>query len=365
MSPVAAKPAKQSSMGPKDYGYSNARLRGMRSHLLRGAAIEQLIETPDLHALIQALLQTGYAPDIEEQLIRGHGIVEVTDGLKHNLVRTYRKVFGFMNGEAKDICGTLLGRWDVFNIKTILRGKHIGLDAGEIQEGLLPVGALTQVDLDGLLLQGDIKGVVDIAGTWELPQAPAMRQGFSEYQKTGELADFELALDRYFSDWASKRLSKRNRNYAMARKILGMQVDIANLVMVFRSARENLQPEQSAEYFLLGGQSIGLEFYQQLAGLSDVDEILDQLRATHFGKVLDDAALHYLETNSVASFERALEDYYTRKVIAVGGTDPLGAGIPLSFLWSKENEVTNVRIIAKSKAIGIPAERTRRELILV
>jgi vacuolar-type H+-ATPase subunit C/Vma6 len=34
-------------------------------------------------------------------------------------------------------------------------------------------------------------------------------------------------------------------------------------------------------------------------------------------------------------------------------------------LWSKQNEVTNVRIIVKSKAIGIPAERTRRELILV
>lgn len=365
MSPTAAKPAKQSSMGPKDYGYSNARLRGMRSHLLRGSAIEQLIEAPDLHALIQALLATDYAPDIEEQLIRGRGSAEISDGLKHNLVRTYRKVFGFMNGEARDICGTLLGRWDVFNVKTILRGKHVGLETGEIQEGLLPVGALTQIDLDGLLLQDDVKGVVDIAVTWELPQAHAMREGYLEYQRTGELADFELALDRYFADWAAKRLSRRNRNYAMARRILGMQVDILNLVMVFRAARENLQPEESAVYFLQGGQAVNLEFYQQLAALSDVDEILDQLRATHFGKVLDEAALNYLETNSVASFERALEDYFTRKVIAVGGTDPLGAGIPLSYLWSKENEVTNVRIIVKSKDIGIPAERTRRELILV
>lgn len=365
MSPAAVRESKSSGMSPKDYGYSNARLRGMKSHLLRGDALERLLETTDLHDLIQALLETEYAPDLEEQLIRGRTAAEVSDALKHNRVRTYRKVFGFLNPEAKDICTTLLGRWDVFNIKTILRGKHVGLESGEIQEGLLPVGALSQIDLDGLLIQSDIRGVVDVAVTWGIPQAPAMRDGYQEYQRTGELADFELALDRYYSDWATKRLSRRNNNYAMARRILGMQVDILNLVMVFRAARENLQPDQSQTYFLEGGKTIGLDLYQELGALSDVDEILDKLRGTHFGPVLDDAALHYLETTSVASFERALEDYFTRKVIAVGGTDPLGVGIPISYLWSKDNEVTNLRIIAKSKAIGIPIERTRRELILV
>jgi V/A-type H+-transporting ATPase subunit C len=323
------------------------------------------MDAPDLHYLIQELLQTEYEADLEEALLKGRGAAEVSEALRSNLVRTYRKVFGFLNEEARDICGTLLGRWDVFNVKTILRGKHVHLSAGEIGEGLLPVGALSQVDLDGLLAQSDIRGVVDTASTWELPQAPAMREGYAEYQRTGELADFELALDRYYAEWASMRLARRNRNYAMARRILGMQVDILNLVMVFRTARENLEPTETATYFLQGGSDVDFDLYQSLTALSDVDEILDRLRATHFGTVLDDAALHYLETTSVASFERALEEYFTRKVIAVGGTDPLGVGIPLAYLWGKENEVTNVRIITKGKAIGIPAERTRRELILV
>jgi V/A-type H+-transporting ATPase subunit C len=365
MSPAIAKPERAPNAGARDYGYANARIRGMRSRLLRADALDRLMEAPDLHQLIQELMQTEYAQDLEETLLQGRGATEISEGLKRNLVRTYRKVFGFLNDEAKDICSTLLGRWDVFNIKTILRGKHVQLSAEEIGEGLLPVGRLTQIDLDGLLAQGDIRGVVDTAVTWELPQAPAMRDGYVEYQKTGELADLELALDRYFAAWAAERLDRRNRNYVMGSRILGMQVDILNLVMVFRAARENLQPEQSEEYFLYGGRDVSLDLYQQLTALSDIDEVLDGLRGTHFGKILDDAAVRYLETTSIATFERALEDYFTRKVIAVGGTDPLGVGIPIAYLWGKQNEVTNVRIITKGKAIGIPADRTRGELILV
>jgi V/A-type H+-transporting ATPase subunit C len=268
----------------------------MRARLLKSERLEHLLGFADMQALIQELMQTELAPYLEQTLIHGHTAATVDEALKLNLVATYRKVLGFLNAEAHGICTTLLGRWDVFNVKTIVRGKHLHLMAEEIAEGLLPVGVLSQIDLDALTGQGDVRGVVDLAATWELPQAPALRTGYAEYQKSGDLADLELALDRYYANWAAARLGRRGKNYAIARRILGMQVDILNLVMVFRAARENLQPELSADYFLLGGLDIGEDLYQRLAGMSDVDEILDGLKGTQYGKVLDDASLQYLET---------------------------------------------------------------------
>ena len=364
MSPSAATGTERRS-NTSDYGYANARLRGMRARLLKRERLEHFLGITDLQQLIQELMQTELAPHLEETLIHGHTAASIDEALKRNLVATYRKVLGFLNDEAHGICTTLLGRWDVFNVKTVVRGKHLHLMAEEIAEGILPVGALSQIDLDGLVAQGDVKGVVDVASTWELPQAPALRSGYAEYQRSGELADLELALDHYYADWALKRLTRRGANYAIARRILGMQVDILNLVMVFRSARENLDAATAADYFLLGGLDVDADLYERLAGLSDVDEILDGLRGTQYGKLLDDAALRYLEDLSLAVFERALEDYFTRKVLALGGTDPLGIGIPISYLWGKQNEVTNLRIIVKGAAVGMPAERTRKELILV
>lgn len=365
MSPTAAPRAADPGISHTEYGYTNARLRGMRSRLLKRDRLEHFADYSDLHQLIQELMQTEYAPDLEEALIHGRSAAEVGEALRLNLVRTYRKVFGFMNGEAVEICGVILGRWDVFNMKTILRGKHAHLSNNEISEGLLPVGSLSQSDLDGLVKQPDVRAVVNTATTWGLREAGALREGLNEFQRTGELADFELALDRHFAERAERELARGNRNHQMARRILGIQVDIQNLLMVFRVARANLDATQAQRYFLPGGADLTIDTYTRLAALSDVDEILDGLRGTRFGPVLEEVATDYLETLSIATFERALEDYLTRKVIAMGGTDPLGVGIPLAYLWSKLNEVTNLRIISKGIAMGVPTDRMRRELILV
>lgn len=366
MSPNAAMTTSaHANSSKRDYGYANARVRGMRSRLLRTEMLERLTEAADLHQLIQELMQTEYAPDLEEALIHGRGPNEVGEALRLNLVRIYRKVFGFLNEESADICGTILGRWDVFNLKTILRGKHVHLSNAQILDGLLPVGALTQSDLDGLVRQPDVRAVVDTAMTWKLAEGVALREGFAQYAKTGDLAEFELALDRYYAQWAAARLAHGNKNHVLARRILSIQVDISNLLMVFRVARANLEVAEAERYYLAGGADVTLDLYTRLATMSDVDEVLDGLRGTRFGVVLDEVAERYLETQSIAVFERALEDYLTRKAIALGGTDPLGVGIPLAYLWSKNNEVTNVRIIARGIALGMPTDRMRRELILV
>jgi len=357
--------ARTNAPGGKDYGYSNARIRGMRSRLLDRAFLDGLIAAPDLGHLIQDLSDTEYGPDLDEALIHGRDAASIDEALKSNMVRTFQKVTGFLNQEAREILSTLLGRWDVFNIKTILRGKHMQLTTEEIEEGLLPVGYLTQIDLEALAMQNDIKGVVDTAATWGLPFANAMTQGYTAYMQSGELADLELAMDRYYTDWAAKRLSRRRPNMRMAMRILGMQTDILNLVMVFRLQKADMENVQVDSFFLEGGLSVDQDLYGELAQMSDVDEVLDRLRGTPYGKTLDETAIKFLEENSIAVFERALEDYLTRKALALASGDPLGVGVAIAYLWAKQNEITNLRIIVKGKAVGMPVERVREELILV
>lgn len=362
---LAATQTRKQATGGKDYGYSNARIRGMRSRLLDRAFLDGLIATPDIQRLIQELSETEYGPDLEDTLIHGRDAAAIDEALKNNMVRTFRKVLGFLNEEAQYLVTTLLGRWDVFNIKTILRGKHMHLTAEEIAEGLLPTGQLTLVDLEALAMQDDVRAVVDTAITWGLPYGSALREGYSEFLKSGELADVELAIDRYYTNWASQRLRRRGANSKLAKRILAIQVDIANLVMVFRLQKADLESVDVADFFLEGGAEIKPELYIELAKMSDIDEVLDRLRGTPYGKTLDDAAMKYLEENSIVVFERTLEDYLMRKALMLGTGDPLGVGVVIAYLWGKQNEITNLRIIVKGKAVGMPVERVRGELILV
>jgi V/A-type H+-transporting ATPase subunit C len=185
------------------------------------------------------------------------------------------------------------------------------------------------------------------------------------YIADNELAVLELALDRYYTGWASRRLRGRRSNYKLARQVLGVQTDAINLLSVFRLLRADMEGMDVSALFLPGGSAISEKLFLELAGMSDIDEVLDRLKGTPYGKTLGDAAMRYLESNSVATLERTLEDYVARKAIGAWRGDPLGAGVIISYLWAKENEVTNLRIIIKGNSVGMPPDRVRRELIVV
>ena len=365
MSAAVTQPRTQQTPAGGDYGYANARIRGMRSRLLDRAYLDMLISAPNVKQLVQELDGTEYGQDVEEALIHGVDATNVDLALKSNMVRTFRKVQSFLNPEAHYLVATLLGRWDVFNVKTILRAKQLQLGTDELSEGLLPAGELSVVDLEELASVEDVRAVVDTAVTWGLPIAVPLREGYAEFMKTGELVSLELALDRYYTEWAARRLSRRGKNPKLARRVLATQIDVGNLVMVLRLQKEDITEIDAANYFLPGGAVIDIGLYETLTGMSDIDEVLDRLRATPYGKSLDDTAMIFLEQNSISVFERALEDLLTRRTLGLAKGDPLGVGVSIAYLWAKQNEITNLRIIVRGKAVGMPVERVRKELILV
>jgi V/A-type H+/Na+-transporting ATPase subunit C len=349
----------------RDYGYSNARIRGMRSRLLPAAFFDRLMQCPDLNATIRTLSETEYGPDLESRLLHGHTFSVVDEALKANMVRTFRKVLKVVHGEALFIVQTVLGRWDLFDIKTIIRGKHMHLPPDEIAESLIAAGEMTPVELNALVHLEDVRSVIDTLRIWGVPYATALREATPEYFATESLATLELALDRYFAGWTAKRLDNRRENYQLARGVLAAQVDATNLVTAFRLLNADLEGEDKVSLFLPGGAHVSAELFKQLTTLSDIDEVLDRLRRTPYGQALEGAALLYAERGSISVLERVLEDYVMRRALATSHADPLGAGVLISYLWAKQNEVTNLRIIVKGSSVGMPADRMRGELILV
>jgi V/A-type H+-transporting ATPase subunit C len=349
----------------RDYGYGNARTRGMKSNLLGAAFFEELMAVSDLSKMIQLLMGTQYGPDLEARLIQGHTPAVVDDALKDNMVRTFDKIMGFVSDEAKLLSVTLLGRWDLFNVKTIIRGKHMKLKTETIVDSLLPVGEMTQVELKELAGLEDVLAVTDTLWTWGVPYSIPLRESVQEYLKESDLSVLELALDRYYSQWAAKRLTSRRANYKLARMILGLQVDSTNLVTAFRLLKADTTEMDVKRLFLPGGVHVTEELFLGLTSLSDVDEVIEALKGTPYSAQLEKVLIPYMDANSISVLERALEDYVMRKALGSGFGDPLGFGVMVSYLYAKQNEVTNVRIIVKGNAVGMPADRMRKELIFV
>ncbi|NTU72176.1 MAG: V-type ATPase subunit [Coriobacteriia bacterium] len=348
-----------------DEGYANARLRGMRSHLLPLSFYERLIEAPDLNQVVKELMDTSYSGDLEDQLVHGRTAAVIDEALKHNMIRAYRKVLKFLHPNARMLLSTLLGRWDVFNLKTILRGAHNHVAFDDVKSSFFPVGYLSAEELEALSKLDDVRVIIDTMAMWDYPYAAPLRRAYPEFSKSNDLAPLELALDRQYAEWAASRLIGEAPDVDVARRILGMQIDTLNLVMVFRLLKADVESIDASGYYLEGGRVIRKEQFLELARLSDVDEVLDRLKSTAYAEALDAAALRYLENASIPVFERALEDLLMRRALLSGVRDPHGVGVAIAYLFGKQNEVTNVRIIVKGKAVGMPADRVREELILV
>jgi V/A-type H+-transporting ATPase subunit C len=239
------------------------------------------------------------------------------------------------------------------------------VDIEQIKASLMPLGYLSETELEALARAGDARGVVDTLRTWESPYAAPLRDGWAAYHTSGDLSDLELELDKYWAAHTAQTLSKRRNNYQVARRVFGTQIDVLNLVMVFRLLRADADQVRAERYYLDGGRYIHGDLFVELSHLSDVDEVLDRLRRTPYADALDNAAMRYLEFNSISVFERAMEMKLLRQAMLTGVRDPQGIGVPITYLYAKQNEVTNLRIIIQGKAVGMPAERVREDLILV
>ncbi len=151
-------------------------------------------------------MATEYGPDLEAELVHGRTAAVIDGALKDNMVRAYQKVLSFLHPSARTLLSTLLGRWDVFNIKTIIRGAHNKVPLDEMKASFFPAGYLSEEELEALAQFDDVGAVINTMAMWGLPYAAPLRQAFPAYTEDHDLAPLELALDQQYTSWASARL---------------------------------------------------------------------------------------------------------------------------------------------------------------
>ena len=347
-----------------DYGYPNARIRGMKSHLFDAVFYQKLIAEQSLQGIISLLTKTPYGPDINAAMIKYKGIQGVDEGLRINVMRTFRKVYEIVDAEGRRLVVILIGRWDVANIKTILRGKQIGVTADVIQESLIPAGELDENVLREIAMQIDVKSCIDLLATWEIPYAQPLTDTFSEFVKTGRLTPLELALDKFYYEESLRQLRKRRLNTGLVKEILIREIDFTNVMTVLRCVREELPASDAEVYLIPGGKELPFDRVKSLLEKSNVEDVIFELQDTSYYNVLKNQLESYFESGSLSVLERRMEEMIVRKGISMFKGDPLSIALIIGYIWAKYNEVINLRIIARGKVVGMPEERIREALVL-
>lgn len=337
----------------------------MKGRLLDPAVFETLILKPDVESIITELGTTAYKDEIEKASIQHSGIMCIEVALRRDFTSSFRKIFGFMRGdESEKYIKILLGRWDVQNIKTILRGKNIHIPTAEIHDCLIPAGELDDTTMIELVKQPDVKAVIDLLATWGISYAKPLTRNFREYSEKRDLAILEYAIDRFYYNNALRMVKGGGYDDSLVREMIMTEIDVTNIKNVFRMIRDRVDSDEAKDYLIEGGTLLDTEKLLTMVKTGTFAGAIKHLEATPYA-FLSRVPEEILKAQKLSVLEKDLEKYLIKLGVSRFLGDPLSIAVPIGYIWAKYNEVTNIRIIARCKTADVPEKEVRGELVYV
>jgi V/A-type H+-transporting ATPase subunit C len=338
--------------GSKKYPYITARVRAMKSKLMPREVYPKLMNM-DIAEITRFIEESEYKENVDELAQQYTDIDLFEHALNQNLARTYRKLQRISRDEPNYLITEYLRHWDIWNIKTILRGKNYGADLEEILDTVVAAGQLGYrqlTEIAGMNSIEDIKAALDLT-----PYYPVI-----EDYDGAMLSDVENNLDKlYYSRLLASLGSTKAEKLSL--KFIRTEIDIKNLKTLFRTKKAALDKTIIFELLIPGGIEIKTADLNKLASLQWSD-FLKALEDYSYWSELSDVVS--AEMDSLKDMEAVLDKYALAFASKISHYYPLSILPIFDYMLNKELEVRNIRTIVRGKEAQLADEIIRKQLVI-
>ncbi|NGM70214.1 V-type ATP synthase subunit C [Natronolimnobius sp. AArcel1] len=349
------------SLGASNTEYVNARVRSRRAKLFSDEDYRKLVRMGP-SGIARFMEESEYEREINELGARFSGVDLIEYALNRNLAKNFQELLEWSEGRIYDLISRYLRKFDVWNLKTIIRGIYTDTPAEEIRTDLIMAGELDDVTIDRLLEVDEIEDAIEVlADTIYYDPLSAELEAFAE---TGTLVPLENALDREFYEHLLDDLGRpREGPQAKYVEFLQAEIDFRNARNALRLARSGADLDP-ASYYIEGGVLFdGSELSQLVTDYDDlVDHIADNKR---YGDRLSGALRRLREADSLIQFEHALDAALLQYADTLSSIYPVSVSAVLSYILAKEREVENIRAIARGREVGLSESEIEEELVIL
>ncbi|MFZ0545978.1 MAG: V-type ATPase subunit [Candidatus Promineifilaceae bacterium] len=350
-----------------DFDYANARLRAMKSRLLSVETMMALSDQSDLPTLLNALTRTPYREAVELAMIRYEGVRVLTQTLQVDMNGRIKKIQNFFTDKSAESVQLVLLRYDVDNVKAILRGLSQQLAADDILAATISQGALDSAALNELAQATNTRTAIDLLATWRVPISTPLVALRIE-QPGAALWQMEMALEQWYFQEVTASQSKAG---TALKEYLNLYADSANIMTVLRLVGLEGRAAFFRERFgandplplLLGPGRLPFGLLIEAVRAETVQEVVAVLAPTLYGPILEPALVDYRSTGRLSSFERALHKMRLRQAVSFFVRDPHGIGVFLGYLLLNSNEVANLLRIGQGIYLRRPKAEIQADLL--
>ena len=353
-----------------NYNYLIARLRARKAELFQKKEYESIMASDSVSQMRDFLRVSSYGPYIEAAALR---FPDAEDTILYALRQHTTKIFQFIwmhkpKNDEQSI-KSLFSKWELFNLKIILRGIHKGVHADIIKEKLIPAGEFTERRLNDLSVQPDLASVASYLVSAGSPYGRGLEKCIQHFEKSGHFRDLEIDLDQFYFFYFQSNIKKWTESGKATSGLIRLRIDIVNILILLKNIGEVQVDAQHTiikhkirkEQFVEGGGRLKKEKFLELLKETSIDELLrklsDVLRDPKFTEFLLDT-----DPDDLILTEERFEDFIEKFLFRHALRDPSGFYFIASFLHMKMREVKNLRLILSSVKYKLNIDEVRIHL---
>lgn len=323
-------------MDRENFIQSSVRIRHAEKKLLTKQQLQRLADAKNLEDAIKLLNETSYSSELSK-LDRPENYEQV---LSEVLNKTYKEAMEI--SPDKSLVEILSCKYDYHNLKVL------------VKENILK----EKFDSMYCMLDGN---EIEVFRELALKNDEGLSKDFKEcldfFETTKDPQDIDIFIDKKYFE---KVLSlAEGFKLEMITEYFKAMIDFINLRTFIRCRKQN-QVKETLEKVLIKGGDVETDkildmFYE------DIEILPVKLKAYKIGRVLSKIVEEYKNTNSLNSFEKSMDDYLV-EIVRKAKSIHYGAEVIFSFLFAKELEIKNLRLILVGKVNGLSADFIKERL---
>jgi V/A-type H+-transporting ATPase subunit C len=322
--------------------YLNTRVSLFSSRLWQPEYFRTLLHAPEVE--IPQVLAEGGLPQLAG-VHPGSDIHSLEQSIIAQLLDETLILLRPLTGSARAFLLYWTERFEVTNLKTLLRGKMMGERPAALLNRLTPMGAFGRLDVQDLSHAEDVAELLRRLESGHY--SGIVRQAREAFEESHDPFLLDAALDRSYYEGLAMRARELEKKHGPAlRNLMGSLIDRINLVWLLRY-RFNYKLPPAQVYYLLVSAHYGLTSarLKELAALGSLEDVLaalpDGLRQN-----LADAAT----TPEVFARMERIAAIETHKVLHSSAPDIVRA---FAYLILRERDLRGVRAVLRGRYLGL------------
>lgn len=324
-----------------DYAYASARIRAKETKLLRRSHFDRMLDASTADEAYKVLTESEYG-------IPGKNTAGVF-AYEELLADEMKKCYMLLEEIAPqaELVKAFQRRHDFFNIKVLLKSEFSGKEMPGI---LMDTGTIDKDAVTGMIRERDYSELTPV-------MQQAVEQTREIFSKTRDPQIVDIILDK--ASYHQLVIDLKGINSPFLHRLAEIITDITNIKMFIRAKFLN-KSWDFIEKILLKDGTIPEKLYFE-SSENTIDDFVEEIRHSEYEGVLVKGWEMSKNKKDSSDIEKLLDDYIMeyiqRAKLVTMGVEPLTA-----YLFAKEAEIRNVRIIMTAKINELSVDLVRERL---